>query len=147
MREVAEGNKTTGRLVRWGGSARSDHPDDWYWTVSSGEGGKVSEIPAGNWPGGPRQFVGDTGGVYPKSRGGGSDGGGDENPPGGDPCVAVAYLGDAVQPDVCGGGGEGGPRGGEEEPPPVEEPPPIIELTGYGPDGSCEPTLQAMKVA
>ncbi len=61
MFEVKDGN-ITGRQIRWGASRRLDHPNDWYWTVSDGET-KTSGIPAGDWPGGPTEYVGDTGGV------------------------------------------------------------------------------------
>jgi hypothetical protein len=103
-----KGGNITGRSIRWGASVREDHPDSWYWTVSSGEGGKVTDIPAGDWEGGPKIYVGDTNGVL--NGGTGGDEGGGEGSSGGNPCEASYGGGSKYTLVGCGlgGGGFGG---------------------------------------
>jgi len=150
MRQTTEEGNYTGRLIRWGATVREDHPDGWYWTVTQDNGPNV-RVEAGDWPGGPTEYVGDTDGVLPKSGEGdsGSGGGGDDNPPGGDPCLDAAYVGNGVSPDFC--GGEGEPGGGEEPPEgggePIEEPPPIIEAGAYWEQYGCASSTQSVQVA
>ena len=143
MRQVTEEGNYTGRLIRWGATVRENHPDEWYWTVTQDNAPNV-RVEAGNWPGGPKEYVGNTGGVLPKEE----SGGGDENPPPPNPCLASSGHGDAVTLDGCvpgePGGGEPPGEGGEPEPGP--EPPPIIEASTFSQAADCVPAFQPLQV-
>jgi hypothetical protein len=61
----ADNTAFSGDLIRWGATTRPDHIEGWTWTVSNSSGSPQGKFqyPAGNWPGGPKEYVGDTGGV------------------------------------------------------------------------------------
>ncbi len=99
--------------IRWSpGSARSDHPSEPYWKVSSGEYGTSERIPAGNWENRPEEY----GGPQTPPRQTGDEGNNEDNEE--NPCLAGAVYRDGVlvacgAPDLGGPGNDEG--GGEGE--------------------------------
>jgi hypothetical protein len=136
MFEVRGDGSRTGNLIRWNWTPNSPgHPEDeWQWTVNIGS--TVNEkVPGGNWPGGPEEFVGNTGGIAGNvgSSGDGSGGPGDQTGnPGSDPCEAsYSVNGGSATLEACGSGGFGGwdPFGDDD---------PVVEA-GFGQQAwSCE---------
>ncbi len=114
--EVRANGSRTGNLIRWNFTEDPSHPDTWQWTVNGG-GPKV-QFEAGDWPGGPSIYVGDTGGVAPGS--GSAGGPGDE---GGIGCDTSATSSSGVALASCdfsggglGGGGGDGDGGAGDDP-------------------------------
>jgi RHS repeat-associated protein len=64
LRQYRSSGTPMGNLIRWNFTASSDHPRTFYWNVRNGSQ-QWNWIPAGNWPGGPPQYVGPYGGYPP----------------------------------------------------------------------------------
>ena len=160
MYEVRSDGSRPGNRIRWNWTPNSPgHPEDeWQWTVNVGRTQNV-KVSGGDWPDGPEEYVGNTGGYA--GRGGtssGSDGDGQggtgESPgedPGVNPCEASVNSRAGTGNLVGCGLGAGGLGGGDPfdlipgvTPDPIEIPAGLSQPCVAGDSNQVDPREQTV---